>query len=88
MQVVIEIPEEIGRALARGAMPPDRAALEGIAAEGYRSGLLSEHHLVRLLGLESRFDVHQWLLERRIPLQYTSEDLADDLETLRRLGLR
>ncbi|MBC8164921.1 MAG: UPF0175 family protein [Bryobacteraceae bacterium] len=88
MQVVIEIPEDIGRALADGSMLPDRVALEGLAAEGCRSGALSEHQLVRLLHLDTRFEVHEWLRERHIPLQYTHNDLANDLEALRELGLR
>lgn len=88
MQVVIDIPEDVGQSLAGGSVPPDRAALEGLAAEGYRSGVLSERQLVRLLQLETRFAVHQWLSERRIPLHYTREDLASDLETLHELGLR
>lgn len=88
MQIVIQIPEDIDRALSIASISPDRAALEGLAAEGYRSGVLSESQVMRLLGLDSRFAVHQWLKERNIPLNYTRCDLADDLEALRELGLR
>jgi hypothetical protein len=88
MQVVIDLPEDIGRALTAGSLLPDRAALEGLAAEGYRSGVLSEHQVMRLLRLENRFEVHQWLEKRNIPLQYTPEDFTSDLDTLRELGLR
>jgi hypothetical protein len=88
MQVVIEIPEDIGRALSVASMLPDRTALEGLAAEGYRSGALSEHQLMRLLHLDTPFAVHRWLHDRHIPLRYTHEDLVSDLDTLRELGLR
>jgi len=88
VQVVIEIPEDIGRALSVASMPPDRTAVEGLAAEGYRTGALSEHQLMRLLHLDTAFAVHRWLQDRQIPLRYTQEDLASDLEALRELGLR
>lgn len=88
MQIVIEIPEDIGRALSIGSILPNRAALEGLAAEGYRFGVLSEHQLMRLLQLDTRFAVHQWLQVRHIPLNYTRDDFCNDLQTLRDLGLR
>jgi hypothetical protein len=88
VQITIEIPEDIGRLIASGSVPVDRAALEGLAAEAYRTGLLSEHQLMRLLDLPSRFSVHEWLAERQIPYRYTETDLASDLQTLSELGLR
>jgi predicted HTH domain antitoxin len=88
MQVIFEVPEDIARALLTEERSIDRAAVEAIAAEGYRSGLLSESQLNRLLGLPSKFAVHDWLRERRIPYQYTEADLASDLATLAELGLR
>ncbi len=88
MQVTFEVPEDVARALLANQPTIDRAAIEAIAAEGYRSGLLSESQLKRLLGLPSRFAVHDWLRDRRIPYQYTEADLASDLTTLSELGLR
>ena len=88
MQVTFEVPEDVARALLANQRTIDRAAVEAIAAEGYRSGLLSESQLKRLLGLPSRFAVHDWLRDRRIPYQYTEADLASDLTTLSELGLR
>jgi len=67
---------------------PDRVALEGLAAEAYRSGVLSEHQLKKLLQLDTRFAVHRWLQERNIALNYTHDDFVSDLDTLRELGLR
>jgi hypothetical protein len=88
MQVTVEIPEDIARLLARTSVSLDRAALEGLAAESYRSGVLSEFQVMRLLDLPSRFAVHQWLVSRQIPYRYTEDDLANDLATLSELGLR
>jgi hypothetical protein len=41
MQVTFDIPEDIGP-LASAAVPLDRAALEGLAAQSYQSGVLSQ----------------------------------------------
>ena len=88
MQVTFEVPEDIACALASGPAAVDRAALEGLAAEGYRSALLSESQLMRLLSLPSRFAVHDWLRQRQIPYRYTETDLATDLASLTEIGLR
>lgn len=88
MQVTLEVPEDIARALASETAPLDRLAFEGLAAEGYRSGLLSESQVLRLLNLPSRFAVHDWLRERQIPYRYTEADLSSDLAALTELGLR
>lgn len=88
MQVILELPEDIVTALATREVPPDRTALDGLAAEGYRTGVLTETQLMRLLGLPSRAHVHDWLRAREIPYRYTEADLNKDLETLHNLGLR
>jgi hypothetical protein len=88
MTVLADIPDDIAARLAAGGPSPDRAALEGLAAEGYRSGVLSESEVMRLLSFPSRFDVHAWLCAREIPYQYSPEDLESDLSTLAALGLR
>lgn len=62
MQVSFEVPEDIARVLASAHESLDRAVLDSLAAEGYRSGLLSESQVMRLLHLPSRFAVHDWLL--------------------------
>ena len=41
----------------------------------------------RLLGVESRFQVHALLKEHNVPLQYTTADLKDDLQAQRELGI-
>lgn len=88
MQVILDLPEDIVTALAVREVPPGRTALEGLAAEGYRTGALTEAQLLRLLGLPSRAEVHGWLRAREIPYRYSASDLESDLETLRSLGLR
>jgi len=88
MQVSFDVPEEIARILATKDVGLDRVALESLAAEGYRSGLLSETQVMRLLKLTSRIAVHEWLRDRAIPYRYSEADLSEDLNDLGKLGLR
>lgn len=64
-----------------------RRSLEAIAIEGYRTGALSEEQVRRVLGLETRFDVHALLKAHRVPLRYTAADLGEDLDAQRALGI-
>jgi predicted HTH domain antitoxin len=87
MQVTVELPEDILKAL-EGQWPDiSRQALEAIAVQGYRTGALTENQVRRLLELESRFDVHALLKDHRVPLQYTASDLEDDMRAHRELGI-
>jgi len=87
MQVTVDLPDDISRAL-EGRWPDlNRQALEAIAVEGYRTGALTENQVQRLLALDSRFEVHALLKEHRIPLRYTISDLEDDLTAHRELGV-
>lgn len=41
---------------------------------------LSEEQIRRLLGFESRFDVHAFLKKHGVPLNYILDDLKHDIE--------
>lgn len=71
----------------RGWPDLNRQALEAIAIEGYRTGALTESQIRRLLGLESRFEVHALLKEHRVALRYSMEDLEEDMAAHRELGI-
>lgn len=87
MQVTLDLPDDISDALEDRWVDLPRQALEALALEGYRTGALTESQVRRLLGLESRFEVHALLKEHRIPLQYTASDLEDDMRAHRELGI-
>ena len=53
MDVHLEIPEEFARYLASDAKGLARAALDALAAEGVRSGKLTNFQARRLLGIQS-----------------------------------
>lgn len=87
MKVTIQLPEDISAALEAQWEDVPRRSLEAIAVEGYRSGALTEAQVRRLLGLDTRFQVHALLKEHQVPLRYTAADLDDDLAAHRELGL-
>ncbi len=88
MTVSFEIPTDIAGFIIGESSTLERAALEALAAEGYRCGSISESEVRRILGFDSRFEVHGWLKARGIPYRYSEADLADDLAALSKLGLR
>jgi hypothetical protein len=87
MRVTIDLPADVSAALQQRGVDVSRQALEALAADGYRTGALTETQVRRMLELETRFDVHALLKEHRVPLRYTESDLADDLAALREIGV-
>lgn len=87
MDVTISLPADISESLEGRWGNVSRHALETIAAEGYRTGALTESQVRRLAGLETRFEVHALLKKHKVPLHYTESDLEEDLAAHRDLGL-
>src|SRR5580704_5172705 len=78
MQVTIEIPDTFAAELAAAGKDPARLALEAIAIEGYRHRQLSENAVRRMLGFETRLDVHRFLNDNDVPFNYSLEDWQHD----------
>jgi len=87
MQVTLDLPDDISEALEGQWADLPRQALEALAIEGYRTGALTEGQVRRLLGFESRFQLHALLKDHRVPLRYTESDLENDLSAHRELGI-
>jgi hypothetical protein len=87
MQLTLDLPDELSAALAASGSDLPRAALEAIALEAYRERKLTTAQLRRLLGFESRYDLDGFLKQHEVWLDYTWQDLEQDRETHRRLGL-
>ena len=87
MQVNIDLPEDISQALRKqwGDLP--HHTLETWAIEGYKSGVLTEGQVRRMLNFETRIEVHEFLKNARVYLDYTEDDLEQDVETHRKLGI-
>ena len=85
MTIELQLPDDIAKDLSAASSDLSRVALESLALEGYRDGRLSEEQVRRMLGFESRFDVHAFLKRHRTPLNYTLADLEDDSAVARSL---
>lgn len=64
-----------------------RAALESIAVEAYRERKLSAAQLQQILGFENRLEVDGFLKQHGVELEYTLDDLEQNREAHRKLGL-
>jgi hypothetical protein len=79
MDISFQIPDDLARQVAAGGKEPSRVALEALALEGYRSERLSESEVRRMLGFETRMQVHAFLKEHGVHLQYDISDLEHDM---------
>lgn len=78
MHIAVDIPDNVAGVIAPDRTP-SRAVLEALALEGYRSGRLGESAVRRLLGFETRMQVHEFLKEHGVHLNYTVHDLEHDM---------
>jgi predicted HTH domain antitoxin len=83
MNVAIEIPDDIGHALATQAGGASRAVLEAVAVEGYRSGAITTAQVQQMLGLRSRWETESFLRRVEAYHDYTMEDLERDVTAIR-----
>ena len=63
---------------------PARTALEDMAVEAYRAHRLTEHQLTTLLGMD-RYKLDGFLKRREVWLEYSIDDLREEVETGERL---
>lgn len=83
-ELTIELPEEIERQLEAAWDNLPRRALEALAVEGYRSGVLTRGQVGQLLDLNF-WETENFLKERAAFLQYTLNDLEEDRLAQKRL---
>jgi hypothetical protein len=78
MQITLELPEDIAADLAAQGEDLSRTALEAFALEAYRAQKLSTAQVRRLLGYQTRMQVHAFLKTHGVYLHYTVADLEHD----------
>jgi predicted HTH domain antitoxin len=84
--MVLEIPENIEKALGNTPAESKRRALESILLDAYRKHKISRHLLRETLGL-SWFQVEDILARNGIMHEYSVADLEKDAETNKRFFL-
>jgi predicted HTH domain antitoxin len=78
MSLILEVPEDVARAMRLPAPERKRRAELELACALYAQGVLSCGKAAQLAGL-SRFQFGQKLAARNIPRHYTEENLRQDL---------
>lgn len=74
MEITLNIPDELARQVGSEGKEPARVALETLTLEGYRTELLFESAHWRMLGFETRMEVHAFLKEHGVYLYYDVSD--------------
>ncbi len=83
MNVAIEIPDDVGRALGAQASEISRAVLRAVAVEAYRTGMITPAQVQHMLGLRSRWETEAFLYRAEAYHDYTIDDLERDLTVIR-----
>ena len=83
MEITVKIPDEILEAESALA---SRRILEEIALEGFKSQQLTIAQVRKILGFETRLQVHQFLAAHNVPwVNYSIEDAEREMELLHKL---
>lgn len=83
VSIKIAIPDEI---LKDKQSDASRRILEEFALEGFRSGQLTVAQVRRILDLETRMQVHEFLATRGVPwVDYTVEDAERERKLLEKV---
>ena len=86
MEIAIHLPDDIAQRVQAKWEDIPRHMLESFVLDGFRARVLTTEDVRRLLGFETKFEVHDFLKAHDVPF-YTLADLEHDRETSRRLGL-
>jgi predicted HTH domain antitoxin len=81
MKIEIEVPDDVAQTLSQNGSDLSRAAIEAIALEAYRSRQLSGGKVKELLGFSTIMQVHEFLKDHGVYLNYSMADLEQDIRT-------
>jgi predicted HTH domain antitoxin len=83
VNVAIEIPDDVGRALAAAGGDVTQAVLEAVAVSAYRSGAITSAQVQEMLGIGSRWETEAFLRRAEAYHEYTMDDLDRDIAAIR-----
>jgi len=81
MEIIFEVPDSVADRLRVSWQDLPRHALEALAADAYRQGLLTSNEVQQLLGIPSRYELDSFLKEAGAYLHYTASDLEEDVRS-------
>ena len=83
MNVTVQIPDDLAKRLTVAGGDLSRRAL---AAEEYKHDRLTKPELQRLLGIETSFQLDEFLKAHDVWIEYTMEDAERERRSFERLG--
>ena len=86
MNLTVEIPDDLAARLGAGNADLSRRALEALVAEEYKHDRLNKPELQRVLGIETSFQLDEFLKAHDVWIEYTREDAEREMRGLKRLG--
>ena len=87
MDLTVQIPDDLARNMIADGGDLSRRALEALALEEFKSGHINKPELRRLLGFGTRYELDEFFNAHEVYDDYTMEDLEQELEGLKRLGV-
>ena len=87
MELTVQIPDDLASRMSASGGDLSRRALEALALEEFKGGRITKPELRLLLGFGSRYQLDGFLKSHEVYEDYTLQDLEQELEGLRRLGV-
>jgi len=85
MQITIEIPENIGNQLQQNWQNLPNKILEAIGLEAYRNSIITATQVQQLLKFSDRWETESFLKQSQAYLDYTEDDLEQDIQVLHQI---
>ena len=86
MELSFHIPDHLVSRFQASTHDLSRRALEAFAAEEYKQDRLTKPELQQLLGIETSFQLDEFLKAHDIWIEYTRQDAEREMQSLERLG--
>jgi hypothetical protein len=86
MNLTVHIPDDLASRLSATGGDLSRRALEALAVEEYKHDRLTKPELQQLLGIETSFQLDEFLKAHDVWIEYTQEDAERERQGLQRLG--
>ncbi len=86
MNLTVHIPDDLASRLSASGGDLSRRALEALAAQEYKHHRLTKPELQLLLGIETSFQLDEFLKAHDVWIEYSLEDAERERKSLERLG--
>ena len=88
MNVLIVVPDDVVHRLKTRWNDLSRSTLEALAVEAYKADVITETEVQRMLNLDSRWEVDEFLKRAHAYIDYNEVDLQQDIDAIRNSGLQ